>query len=98
MPALPCRQRKLPAPLSPTRPALRFREIAFSCEPLVCSVCSLYRSVGPVSVTFEPHRYFSGDIAPVARTSTRSRALARDNLLGRDLILKPNARFGRSQL
>jgi len=36
---------------------------------------------------------FSGDIAPVTRTGTRSKALARDNLLGRDLILKPNARF-----
>src|SRR5262245_24766230 len=34
MPAPPDRQR-MPAPPSPTRPALRFREIAFSFEPPV---------------------------------------------------------------
>src|SRR6516162_1143545 len=34
MPAPAFRQR-MPAPLSPTRPALRFREIAFSFEPPV---------------------------------------------------------------
>src|SRR6516165_10724870 len=69
------RQRMPPAPLSPTRPALRFREIAFSFEPpVVESVTYTARSV--LCLRRLSHTStFSGDIAPITATSTRSRAL-----------------------
>src|SRR5262245_36551262 len=54
MPAPLCRQRKPPAPPSPTRPALRFQEIAFSFEPPVpgfeCRI--LYQVLRALAVIF----------------------------------------------
>src|SRR5262245_44114910 len=54
MPAPAFRQRMPPVLLSPTRPALRFGEIAFSFKPPLVLVCAAYSATLVLAVIFKP--------------------------------------------